>query len=506
MKKFIFLIAITTLLLCGCRRESPVDRNKPIEEELSFKVLKTVLSDGNYSLQPNVQSTSSDDSSKRFIVSLGAMESSSPQLDKVTILNNSLNFYTSVADDSSSDMCIPQISVEVAIPEEISLDDLKFNIVKSNYENLELNYSASQSINKLRSDYGIVSRVKPQTTLVKSGNSYNWNFLFESAFIKDDPLSPLIKVKATVDSEDAEILAFQKDIVSEIVAQGYIEDFNSPYNKMVYSSINTIAGDSSTDVFLKDLNTDSEQLVYSSSSSLKAISISNDSNYLAIVEKSDSKNQILIKNLVSGEVVSLPFISSIKKIVWFGDTLYVSHNPDIKTSEIAKYSFEKNEFEKLFNVAGDITSFSVLNNKIVYSLESSESSIYLFEDGSSRFISSGTLPLFKDGDTVVFLMPSQNSDDSNVLEYKISSDSSKQLLDGCSLKKMFSNRESLYMVVSGEESGFFDLLSYDSSSGNPKQLFTFTNDNIFFNCNTDKIYFSTTTGSAKSRRIYSIEI
>ena len=238
MKKVLFLLIITILSLatygCMIHKETPLSTTENLDEKiLNYKINKIILSKGFQTLEPNVEIVKRNNN-LQLLASLGLMESSGVKIDKITKSGKEVNIYIEREFDRDKvQLAVPQIVIEVDDSIVEKLEDLNFNIINKNYENIPLKFNKSQILNKIYAHFKIGTNTIPTVELTRLKDNIFWNISFQNIFDKENFKFPLINFNVKVDARTGEILESQKDIISTSIDDGYLLDY-IPNNYLLY--------------------------------------------------------------------------------------------------------------------------------------------------------------------------------------------------------------------------------------------------------------------------------
>ena len=501
MKKTIAILSIAlTLTSCAPNKlkntVNDFDTNSESLKEVpvNFTIKKSILSKGYQSTSPNVEVTNSKGKVLSFLVNLGIVECNNVKIDKITRSNNEINIYTSkVTEDKQLDIYVPQFLVQVDNIDNIVLDDLKFNIVNTNYEPLILNYDMKEATNNIKAQFGIVSRYVSDSNLVRENEKLYWHISIFNALKKDDPLSPLINFSGKVDVDSGNIIDPESKALSTVIDKGTILDFKSG-SFIVYSQENLVNNISKESIWIYDILNNTKNQLYNTKNSILSAKLSPDSKQIAFIENNKDKSDVFIINLDD---------SSIKKVSdsnyrhafnmnWNNKNLYITDSTKADSSSVILYNGDTNESNFLFSVDKTISSIDIYNDNFLLSTfdkDIQDSNLYLTNDGSNLTkIDKGINGVFFK-DNIVYKKYEKKKDSNKLWMYNLNTKKTSQLFDG-DVFSFFTKDDSIFLKTKLKGDSQYSLMSYNITD-NSNNVILKNIDNFFFYDNSNnKVYIN----------------
>lgn len=429
MKKILFLLIINILIVtvCGCtfvERTLFSDAGNIKEKTINYNVEKIALSKGFQSTEPNVEIVKKDNSNK-LLASLGLIESSGVQIDKVTKSEKNINIYISkLSDDSELQLAVPQILFEIKDSTIENLDELNFNIVNQNYEPISLKFSKKQILNNVYSEFEITPTTVPTVDLAKSKDKIIWNISFQNIFDKGDTRSSLINFNVKVDALTGEILKSKKDNISTYIDDGYILDY-IPNSHLLYKKQDLKENNEYESLWIYDIKSGKRENLYTSKDKIYSAIFSPDGEHISLIEVDENKSDIYIiskADVVPYKITPTNHLNP-KLMKWKNNNNLHFVNLTEEISTLLTYKVDENKSEVNFSSKLKIEDFDVLGNQFLF-LESNEDSInktiYTSENGLDLIeIGDGFKATFFDENTILYLNNIENEDKNIIHRYDV---------------------------------------------------------------------------------------
>ncbi|WIV13476.1 hypothetical protein [Proteiniborus sp. MB09-C3] len=366
-KQILYLSMVLALTACTAKNDvSSTDSSisTAVETNIDYKVDKTILSKGFQSIMPNVEVLGKE-RGRFFLVNLGVVECSMASIDSISRVNNEINIFTSIKRDwGKTDIVVPQFTLEIMDIEDSDLNDLKFNIVPTNYTPIELKFDKSQVLNKIFTQLKYTNNTMPSVSLIKENDKYIWNIKLNNTFVKDNPSSPIYMLKAKVDSNNGELIEAKPILLSDTIDKGKILDFAKD-NLIAYVQKESVENSDTENIWLYDINSLEKQKVYSTHNYVYSAKFSPDFKKLAVIEHNGKLSDLYIVDLDSKLIQKITPMDykHTWNIEWKDNNLlYGVNNDEDNKSSLILFDIEKNEQEVLFNVGVNVTSFDAYDD------------------------------------------------------------------------------------------------------------------------------------------------
>lgn len=429
MKRILFLLIITILIvtICGCtfvERTLFSGAENAKEKPVEFYVEKIALSKGFQSTEPSVEIVKKDNNNK-LLASLGLIESSGVQIDKITKSDKDINIYISkLSSEDDIQLAVPQILFEIKDSSIESLDDLNFNIINQNYEPISLKFSKSQILNNVYSKFKITATTIPTVELTKAKGKTIWNISFRNIFDQENTRPSLINFNVKVDALTGEILKSKKDDISTYIDDGYILDY-IPNTYLLYKKQDLKEDNEYESLWSYDIKNGKRKNLYTSKSKIQSATFSPDGEHISVIEVVDNKSDIYIiskADMVPYKITPTNHLNP-RLMKWKDNNNLHFVNLTEEISTLLTYKIDENKSEVNFSSKLKIEDFDVLENQFIF-LESNEDSvnktIYISENGFDLTeIGNGFQATFFDENTVLYLNNMENEDKNIIYKYDI---------------------------------------------------------------------------------------
>lgn len=517
MVKKLFFFIIMTLLISACSYKEKVphlDTSKTVNEEVvKHRTEKILLSKGFQSIEPMVEATN-EGGKLRLIVNAGVVECSGINIDKVTKAGNTVNLYiSSLFDEGKAQLAIPQATVIIEEAINSNINSLNFKIIPQNYKPIALKYNKTQIIDKIIGEFKIDINTMPQVELIKGGDSIYWNMVFFNLVHKENYKSPLSNLRVRVDAITGEILYHKKNTISTYVDEGYLMD-HLPNKLLLYKKEHKNNDIQHESLWTYDTGSQMKTKIYSTKFNIQNAYFSPEGEYIALIEKGDSKSDIYIiersKNIAYK--ITPPEYFNPKLIKWKnGNQLSIADVSNEKTA-IFTYDIKENRLVKEFEMDKPINSFDILENMIVFS-ESNElainKSIYLTKDGINfKEIGKGFSPSFFDGNNIIYLQNDENMNKNRLIMYSIERNSIMDKLDYNTINYSKLNDDTLIFIENTNFNNTYNLVKYDVDSRSVISTYRINSASLFYSSEDEKAYLSLSiSGKDKSlNNIYCVDL
>ena len=193
MKQFLFFVIVgfMMLILLSC---SPIN-NVPMtveddmtfeEEQIKYNIEQIIFSKSFQSTEPSVEVISNKNNVK-ILASLGLAEYSDIIINKIVKKGNIINIHVSGIKGDNPSLSVPQIIMEL-IELNINKDNITFNIVFDDYDQVKIKFGINDIINKIQSHFKIATNRLPTYNLLKEDNNIIWDISYKGVFDRENPI------------------------------------------------------------------------------------------------------------------------------------------------------------------------------------------------------------------------------------------------------------------------------------------------------------------------------
>lgn len=521
MKKALISIAIILLTLslfaCKAKKETNVQGNSnniKSKENINYTIDKILLSKSFQSIEPSVETTNNKNKIE-VLISLGIVDSSGVNIDKVIKKDNDINIYVSaIKEDTDLQLAVPQISLELQKPKFSKFEDLKFNIVNSNYDPLKIKFGVNDVLSKIQSHFEISPCQAPVINLTKANDSILWSVSYENIIDREKPEKSLINLYASIDANSGDIISSEKTLVSSPVDDGYVLDYASNnsllYKKLIMNNDEKIK----EQLWSYNLSTKEKEMLFSSPLKIHSAKYSSDLSNVSIIEASEETSQIYIVPREDKKAYKVSFEKIFNPMLmeWKDDNnLFLIESSDGK-SLVHYYDVQESISNEIALVPKNIHSFKFKDNNVLieeYLEDDFNKNLYLSRDWqdfdlldygfSSKFIGTNNLAYLKKDEKLdtnsLFIYNLENKETINIINENISN---FQVL----------SKDSIFYTNKNSENNNFTLSKYNLDKEETINLGMLINDKIYLDTKEDILYSNITLPfeNINPEIIYSIEL
>ena len=520
MKRIIILIIMIfiTLISFGCKanKYSALNYDDALEEEeeIKYKTDQVLLSKSFQSTEPSVEILSKNTKLK-VLASLGLTESSGVEINKIIKRGSEIDIHvTSTYDEDNLQLAVPQVLLELKNLEIRKIDDIKFNIVNSDYRPLKVKLGINEALSKVQSHFKILPIGSPSISLTRLNESILWNISYNNIFDKESPSIPLINLFTLVDANSGDIKEYKKTFVSSSIDDGYVLSHVSD-NYLLYKKpvVDKETNKTTEQLWYYDAKSNEKEMIFSSSFKILSAQYSNDLSYVSLIESNDNDTELYVIPREDKRAYKITFENKFnpKIMRWQDDNkLYLLENTDTG-SIVYSYQVKDNKsdlvgrsnrmFENLI-IDGDtflvIESSDDFNKKISSTLDWQ---IFDFENY-------GYNPKFINSNTIGYLKKDEKVDSSSLIIYDIKDNKSIHQIEGnISTFQVLPDNEITYVNKNNNHNDF-NLSKYSLDSEETTNIGQLISDKIYHDKGQDKIYINLTLPFENDRPelIYSINL
>ena len=516
MKKILFLLIIVfvTTTLSGCQSTNTmpfVSIKNTNEESLSFKIEKIILSKGFQTTDPNVEILKKDDSLK-LLASLGIVESSGINIDKITKSGNNINIYVNrLLDDDKVQLSVPQILIDIPELSTEKSKDLNFNIINQNYEPVHLKFNKKEILNTIYSQFKVSPSTTPNVMLIKSDDNIFWHVSFQNMYDKENYQSPVINFNIKVDAQTGKILDSKKDNISRYIDEGHILDY-IPNKYILYKKQNIQKDNEYETLWVYDLNEKEKFKIYTSKNKIQAASFSPEGSCISILEVNENMADLYIvplENKIAYKITPTNYLQA-KLMKWKDENNLYFINVGENRSTLLSYNIENNDCKPVLTVDFKVTDFDFMEDNFVFvkEEEANNKKIFISQNGSDfKEIDIGSKVKFFNSNTLIYLKNLEEDDKNILLIYNLEDGSVKDL-DYNIVNYSILNENSLIFVEKNTCNNNFILYRYNIDEDYILPIANINNDKIYYDHSNNKGYMSGSLNSETNGNsiIYSVDL
>lgn len=522
MRRILSLMILLSVILTliGCSNDNPIlykeTNNDITEEEISYTVEQVLLSKGFQSVEPKVEVLKKGLTTK-LIASLGLFQSSGIKVSKIVRIGNELNIHLqNQSSEELSSLVVPQVIIELKGHKLKKLEEMQFNIINENYKPLKLKFGINEAINKIYSEFKIVSNTAPITNLIPQDGKLLWDVTYNSVFDKDNPEAPLANLSVLMDANTGDTISTKKTFISSLIDEGYILDYIS--NKYILYAKperdiekNVIK----EDLWSYDIESNKKSLLYSSNMKITNAMFSPDLEYISLLESNESDSSLYIVPRLDKKAYKVLFEEAIKPklITWKNDnTLYIVDNSNGEVSNIYNYNIKNNLTSLTSSIERNITSLKIKENSFMITEADKENlnfKISITKDWKSfRLIDHGCNPKFIDKAKIAYLKYNEKENKKSLIIYDIEEKEKYDIID-LNISNFFVQPDgNIIIVESNPSNNDFTVIQYNIEDKSTSIIAKSNSEKVFYNeeKNLLYVYLQIPFESDKTELIYSIDL
>lgn len=514
----IFFSIILTLI--GCGNADPIiykETSSNVKEEtISYTVEQVLLSQGFQSVDPKVEVLKKGLSTK-LIASLGLFKSTGIKVSKIVKIGNEMNIYLkNEANSKLGSLVVPQVIIELNGKKLKKLEDMQFNIINENYEPLKLKFNINDALNKIDSEFKIISNTSPTTILISKDDKLLWDVTYNSVFDKNNPEAPLANLSVLMDANTGDIISTKKIFISSLIDEGNILDYISNkfilYAKAERDSENNIIKE---DLWSFDIENHEKSLLYSTNLKITKAMYSPDITYVSLLETSESDNSLYIIPRLDKKAYKVLFEEPLlPSLIAWKDTenIYIVDNSLEDTSNIYDYNIENNITTLLNTIPRNIRSLRVNEDSFMVTEEDNENlnfKISITKDWKSfRLIDEGCCPKFIDNGKIAYLKSCEKENKKELNIYDLELKEQYDMLELNISNYYVQPNGNIVIVENNLNNNDFSVLLYDTETKITSLITKTNSEKVFYNDekNLLYVYLQIPFESDKYELIYSIDL
>lgn len=514
---YITVILSIAILLSACsnfdllKKDDPKVTQSENIEEVKFSIDKIALSRSFQNTTPKVEVINRNNKTS-LLVTAGLIKSSGIEVKDISKDGNTINIVINNKNNSTAQLVIPQIWIDVSGIKISSLELIRFNIINDNYKPLEITYGIVDVLNKLSSDLKIASSSSPNVNLIEDGKSLIWDIVYENIFDRYSKEIPLINLNVLVDSKTGNIIRSNKSLISSLVDEGTILEFIQDEGMLYVKDI----GETGylNNLWFYSFNEKESEFLFGSNSNLVNVRLSPDKKHTAIMETKESERALYVVQNKDKKIVFINMPSSFtpRTLSWKGkDELFILSETTDNSSSLALYNIDNNNFEILTTYNTSIANFKY--NKDLYLIaevkdSSQNCSIKLSEDNIIfETIGSGYMVDFVGKDYIVFLTKSSTTDENTIGVYNIENPESSYVINRNVVDYKILDQENILIVEKNNGGSEYKASVLNLGSQEIEEIGKVNSSDVYLETRKDVLYVNLTIPfeSDMSNIIYTVE-
>ena len=516
----LLIIICISVNLIGCSNADPIfykQSNSQIkEEEITYSVEQVLLSQGFQSVEPKVEVVKKGLSTK-LILSLGLFQSSGVQISKIVKVGSEMNIYLqNQSNEELSALVVPQVIIDLRGFSFSKMEDVQFNLINENYKPIKLKFGINEAINKIDSEFKIISNTSPTTNLLSQDGKVLWEITYNSVFDKDNPEAPLANLSVSIDANSGDIISTRKSFISSLIDEGIILDYvTNKYILYSKSDRDLESNVNKENLWYFDIENNQKSLLYSSNMKITKALFSPDLEHIAVLETGETNNSLYIIPKENKKAYKLLFEQFLDPNIIFwkdGKSLYIVDNSSNEFSNVYEQDIKENITSLKVNSKKNITGLRIEKELFMITEEDKENlnfKISVTKDWKSfRLIDEGCCPKFINDSTIAYL---KNIDKENKKELNIYDLDSKDKYDilELNISNYYIQPDGNIIILENNPSNNeFTVMLYDIKEKSTTFITKTNSDRVYYNSekNLLYVYLQIPFESDKTDLIYSIDL
>jgi hypothetical protein len=516
------LLIILTLSLAGCKaiENLPLltkDTNAKAEteggEEIEYSLEQVVLSKGYQTIEPNVEIVKKKNKIK-LLASLGLLESSGAQIDKIVRKGNIVNIHViNETDEKSTQLAVPQIVIDINQKLK-DIDDIKFNIINENYKPLSIKLGLNDVINKINSEFKVSANTAPVINLLNIDDSIIWDITYNSIFDRNNPETPLVNLSVEIDANSGNILKSTKSFISSIVDEGHVLDYIDDKYILYRKKENDIAKNIDTEsLWIYDIENNERGLLFKSNQKIQSAIFSPDLKSISLVENNDNKRELYIIPIDDAKAYKVIFNDPINplSVNWKdNNNLYIiDHN---ESSSIYTYNLRNNETNLVNTYDLNIIGIkNIKSNAIITALEENKLNkkiIFTNNWQDLKFVDYGFNVKFIDENRICYLKNTEKEDKNALYIYDLDTNKKMDVIDLNLSNYSIITENKLLLIEKNQSNNDYTVHGYDLGDEVLTTISNINSDNVYYNIEKNLIYVNLTIPfeNEKHELIYAVDL
>lgn len=525
MKHFIklILLIILTIFLTGCKvvdnlpllaKDTKTAPETEIGEELKYTIEQVILSKGYQTIEPNVEILKKKNNRIKLLTSLGLLESSGADIEKITKKGNIVNIYVSnKTDEESIQLSVPQIIID--INEKLkNIDEIKFNVINENYKPLSIKLGLNDVINKINSEFKVSSNTVPVINLSNINDNIIWNITYNSIFDRDNPETPLVNLSVEIDANSGDILKSTKSFISSIIDEGHVLDYiQNKYILYKKTEKDIERNINSESLWFYDIEHNERGLLFTSKHKIQSALFSPDLKNISLIENNENSGELYIIPISDIKAYKVFFNEPINPSLtsWKDkNNLYIVDNND--SSNVYIYNLKENENNFINSFDFNFVNIKNYKDKVIITTAEENKinrKISFTEDWENfKLIDYGFNIKFIDENKICYLKNDEKEGRNKLYIYDLSNNKKIDILDLNLSNYSIISESKLLLIEKNQSNNGYTIHDYDIKNRELTTIINTNSDNVYYNREKNLVYVNLNIPfeSEKPELIYSIDL
>lgn len=522
------LLIFTTIFFLFLVTACTSDKNSPLiireidatsdladNDDLGFNIEQTVLSKGFQNIDPKIDILKKDDGF-RILASLGLFETSGVNIIDIIKSGNEINIHIeNIFDTDLNQLAIPQILIELKDIKLRSIENIKFNIINENYKPLKTKLTANEAINKVNSDFQIVTNTSPEINIIKDGEDLLWELKYKNFLDKYNLETPVVNMSVLIDANSGELVQSSKNFISVLIDEGSILDYIPNENILYKKDEKTLLNENKWVSLLKyNISENIKEVLYSTNSEILSAQFSPSHDYISVLESSNGSNNLYLISKEDNKTYKVILDNTINPSIirWKdNDNLYILSKSEI-ISTIYNYNIENSSTEIVSFMYSDIIGMRVQDDNIVITVkdkETEKNSIQLTSNWIHFEIDEeGHSPRFLNDEYIGYLELNEENN-TNELVILNKNTKKKRNIKDLNVSNYFKIDESTVGIISSNTNNSdFTFHKYDIDNKKLEPIVNITSNKVYYDSDSELLYVDLKVPfeSTKPQIIYSLDL
>ena len=485
------------------------------EDDIKFEIEQVILSKGFQNLEPNVEVIKKD-SGFRLLTSLGLFNTSGVKITNINKSGDEINIHIkNISKRSENQLAIPQVMIELEDVKFRSIENAKFNIVNENYNPIKVKLSANEVINKINSDFHIITNTSPEINIIEDDNNLFWILNYKNILDKYNLETPIVNLSIMVDANSGELVKSSKNFISHFIDEGNILDY-IPNEYILYKKVEKTLSNEDTWVSLwkYDIESNTKMNLYSTNSDIIDAQYNPNYDSIAILESNGGANQLYILNRDDSKAYRVVFDNPINPSIirWKDNTnIYLLSKTDI-TSIIYNYNIENNTTDPVKHMYSNIVGIQINDENIIITSKNEGTerfSIKLTSDLINfKFEAEGYMPRFISDEYIGYLRFNEKNNTNELVLLNRDNKKIHSIID-LNVSNFYEIDDNTIGIISkNQNNNDFTFHKYDIENKRLDTSVNLSSDKAYYDSENELLYidFKVPFESTKSQIIYSLHL
>lgn len=525
MKRMLLIFTTMSILflMTGCSDDKPSPLifkeigavSDLLEDDLTFNIEQTILSKGFQNLDPKVDILKKDDGF-RLIASLGLFETSGVNIIDIIRSGDEIDIHVeNIYDKSLNQLAIPQVIIELKDIKLRSIENTKFNIINENYKPLKTKLSVNDAINKVNSDFQIVTSTSPEINIIKDDKDLLWELKYENFLDKHNIETPVVNMSVLINANSGDLVQSSKNFISVLIDEGSILDYIPNDNILYKKDEKTLSNENKWISLMKhNIGENTKELLYSTNSEILSAQYSPSLDSIGLIESGNGSNQLYLLSNDNKKAYKASLDNTINPSIirWKdNDNLYILSKSDI-VSTIYNYNIKDSTTQIVKFMYLDIVGMRIQDDNIIMTIRDKETGKNYIQMTSNwvnfQIEEEGQTPKFINEDLIGYLrLDEKNNTNELVLLNK--NTNKKYSSINLNVSNYFTIDENTLGIISiNSNNSDFVFHKYNIENKKLEPIVNITSDKAYYDSINELLYIDLKVPfeSAKSQIIYSLDL